>query len=153
MIPLWTPTTFPSSEVCGWAFVSEGSPWVAQRVWPIPQVPARAWPWSVFSANAFRLRTTHSSYCCSFTLLKVLIYNFALKYVWNTRLWFWGTILKGSAFSNSDWDFTCFKRFNNCYILLLNSPQTLENTEFITGELSLIVSLVLYCPTSVYELW
>lgn len=32
------------------------------------------------------LRTTHSSYCCSFTLLKVLIYNFALKYVWNTRL-------------------------------------------------------------------
>ena len=22
---------------------------------------------------------------------------------------------------NSDWDFTCFKRFNNCYILLLNS--------------------------------
>ena len=22
----------PSSEVCGWAFVSEGSPWVAQRV-------------------------------------------------------------------------------------------------------------------------
>ena len=24
--------------------------------------------------------------------------------------------------------------------------------EFITGELSLIVSLVLYCPTSVYEL-
>ena len=37
-------------------------------------------------------------------------------------------------------------------ILLLNSPQTLENTEFITGELSLIVSLVLYRPTSVYEL-
>ena len=41
---------------------------------------------------------------------------------------------------------------NNCYILLLNSPQALENTEFITGELSLIVSLVLYRPTSVYEL-
>ena len=54
---------------------------------------------------------------------------------------------------NSDWDFTCFKQFNNCYILLLNSPQTLENTEFITGELSLIVSLVLYRSTSVYELW
>jgi len=36
--------------------------------------------------------------------------------------------------------------------LLLNSPQTLENTEFITGKLSLIVSLVLYRPTSVYEL-
>jgi len=28
--------------------------------------------------------------------------------------------------------------------LLLNSPQTLENTGFIAGELSLIVSLVLY---------
>jgi hypothetical protein len=40
----------------------------------------------------------------------------------------------------------------NCYILLLNSPQALENTEFIAGELSLIVSLVLYHRTSVYEL-
>ena len=55
--------------------------------------------------------------------------------------------------TNSDWDFTCFKKFNNCYILLLNSPQTIENTGFVAGELSLIVSLVLYRPTSVYELW
>lgn len=45
-----------------------------------------------------------------------------------------------------------FKRFNNCYILLLNSLQTLENTGFIAGELSLIVSLVLYRPVNVYEL-
>jgi len=43
-------------------------------------------------------------------------------------------------------------RFNNCYILLLNPMQSLENTGFIAGELSLIVSLVLYRPTSVYEL-
>ena len=43
-------------------------------------------------------------------------------------------------------------RFNNYYILLLSSPQALENTGFIAGELSLIVSLVLYRPTSVYEL-
>jgi hypothetical protein len=28
--------------------------------------------------------------------------------------------------------------------LLLNSPQTIENTGFVAGELSLIVSLVLY---------
>ena len=54
---------------------------------------------------------------------------------------------------NTDWDFTCFKQFNNCYILLLNSPQTIENTGLVAGELSLIVSLVLYRPTSVYELW
>ena len=40
----------------------------------------------------------------------------------------------------------------NCYILLLNSLQTPENTGFIAGELSLIVSLVLYRPVSVYEL-
>ena len=44
------------------------------------------------------------------------------------------------------------KEFNNCYILLSNISQALENTNFIAGELSLIVSLVLYCPTSVYEL-
>ena len=41
---------------------------------------------------------------------------------------------------------------NSCYILLLNSPQALENTGFIAGELSLIVSLVLYRPVNVYEL-
>ena len=45
-----------------------------------------------------------------------------------------------------------FREFNNCYILLLNSLQTLEYTAFIAGELSLIVSLVLYRPVSVYEL-
>lgn len=55
--------------------------------------------------------------------------------------------------TNLNWDSICFKRFNNYYILLLNSLQTLENTGFIAGELSLIVSLVLYRPTSVYELW
>ena len=42
--------------------------------------------------------------------------------------------------------------YNNCYIMLLNSPQALENTEFIASELSLIVSLVLYRLTSVYKL-
>ena len=59
------------------------------------------------------------------------------------------------AFSsvNSDWDFTCFRKFNNCYILLLNSLQSLENTGFVAGELSIIVSLVLYRTTSVYEIW
>ena len=45
-----------------------------------------------------------------------------------------------------------FKEFNNCYILLSNISQALENTKFIAGELSLIVSLALYRPTSVYEL-
>ena len=44
------------------------------------------------------------------------------------------------------------KGFNNCYILLSNISQSLENTKFIAGELSLIVSFVLYRPTSVYEL-
>lgn len=36
-------------------------------------------------------------------------------------------------------------------ILLLNSLPTLENTGFIADELSLILSLVLYRPISVYE--
>jgi hypothetical protein len=44
------------------------------------------------------------------------------------------------------------KGFNNCYILLSNISQALENTKFVAGELSLIVSLVLYCPMSFYEL-
>jgi len=36
--------------------------------------------------------------------------------------------------------------------LLSNISQALENTTFIAGELSLIVSLVLYHLISVYEL-
>ena len=55
--------------------------------------------------------------------------------------------------ANWNWDFIYSKGFNNCYILLSNISQSLENTKFIAGELSLIVSLVLYRPTSVYELW
>ena len=38
------------------------------------------------------------------------------------------------------------KGFNNCYILLSNISQAFENTKFGAGELSLIVSLVLYRP-------
>jgi len=37
--------------------------------------------------------------------------------------------------------------------LLSYSSQTIENTTFVTGELSLTYSLVLYRPTSVYGLW
>lgn len=49
MIPLCTPTTLRSSLQWGWALVSLGSPWVAQRVCPTPQVPARAVPLFVSS--------------------------------------------------------------------------------------------------------
>ena len=45
-----------------------------------------------------------------------------------------------------------FKGNISCYIILINSPLTLENTKFIAGELSLKVSLVLYLPTGHYEL-
>ena len=61
-------------------------------------------------------------------------------------------ILPNSS-SNWNWDFMYSKEFNNCYILLSNISQAFENTKFGAGELSLIVSLVLYRPVSVYELW
>ena len=38
MMPLWTTAT--RSVACGWALLSVGLPWVAQRVWPMPIVPA-----------------------------------------------------------------------------------------------------------------
>jgi hypothetical protein len=38
MMPLCTTETPP--ETCGWAFLSEGAPCVAQRVWPMPMCPA-----------------------------------------------------------------------------------------------------------------
>ena len=53
--------------------------------------------------------------------------------------------------TNSDCDLMIFKGNISCYILLLKSPITLENTKFIAGELSLKVSLVLYLPTGHYE--
>ena len=40
MMPLWTTATSPDWDKCGWLFSSEGSPWVAQRVWPMPVCPA-----------------------------------------------------------------------------------------------------------------
>ena len=51
----------------------------------------------------------------------------------------------------SDCDLMIFKGNISCYILLLKSPLTLENTKFIAGELSLKVSLVLYIPIGHYK--
>ena len=53
--------------------------------------------------------------------------------------------------NNFDCDLIIFKGNISCYILLLKSPLTLENTKFIAGELSLKVSLVLYLPIGHYE--
>jgi hypothetical protein len=39
MIPLCTTAMRPAVSVCGWAFSAVGSPWVAQRVCPIPGAP------------------------------------------------------------------------------------------------------------------
>ena len=52
---------------------------------------------------------------------------------------------------NSDCALMIFKGNISCYICLLKSLRTLENAKFIAGELSLIVSLVLYLPTGHYE--
>ena len=42
MIPLWTTTSDAVAVGVGWAFSSEGRPWVAQRVWPMPSDARRA---------------------------------------------------------------------------------------------------------------
>ena len=63
------------------------------------------------------------------------------------------SIPRSKSSVNSDWAFTCFREFNNCYILLLNSLQTPENTGFIAGEFFLRLSLMLYLPIWIYELW
>ena len=49
MMPLWTTAIFPLSAMWGWLFSSEGAPWVAQRVWPMPTVPGMALPPSIRS--------------------------------------------------------------------------------------------------------
>ena len=54
------------------------------------------------------------------------------------------------AIRNSDK--TLFIAFINCYILSSKSPQTFENTKFITSEFALTFSLVLYPFPLCYEL-
>ena len=36
MIPLWMTAILPAQSTCGWALASVGAPWVAQRVWAMP---------------------------------------------------------------------------------------------------------------------
>jgi hypothetical protein len=38
-MPLWITATWPEASSWGWALPSVGSPWVAQRVWPMPTEP------------------------------------------------------------------------------------------------------------------
>ncbi len=40
MMPLWISATRPRASSIGWALRSDGGPWVAQRVWPSPQLPS-----------------------------------------------------------------------------------------------------------------
>ena len=50
MMPLCTTAT--RSVACGWALLSFGLPCVAQRVWPMPILPASGSPFSRFSSAA-----------------------------------------------------------------------------------------------------
>ena len=53
-MPFWTRTTRPFMLVCGWALRWLGSPWVAQRVCPMPIVPVRG-DWSKSFPNWLNL--------------------------------------------------------------------------------------------------
>lgn len=55
-------------------------------------------------------------------------------------------------YPHTNCDLMIFKGNISCYILLIKSPLTLDNTKFVAGEPSLKVSLVLYLPTGHYEL-
>ncbi|MEJ2598052.1 MAG: hypothetical protein P8Z00_06935, partial [Anaerolineales bacterium] len=46
-MPLCTTTTSPVMPRWGWALRALGSPWVAQRVWPMPACPCSG-DWSSF---------------------------------------------------------------------------------------------------------
>ena len=87
-------------------------------------------------------------------IISILPKTYTIFFISNTLSCFYNSKVSNLICSiNLNWDFIYSKGFNNCYILLSNISQALENTKFVAGELSLIVSLVLYCPMSVYELW
>ena len=54
--------------------------------------------------------------------------------------------------TNRNSDKTLFIAFNNCHILSLKNPQTLENTKFIASEFAPRLPLVSYPFPSCYEL-
>ena len=62
-----------------------------------------------------------------------------------------GLCFPGHSLINSDCDLMYFKGNINCYKMLLKYSPTLENTKFVAGELSLIVSLILYLLIGYYE--
>ena len=53
MMPLWTTAMRPEVLTWGWELMSEGSPWVAQRVWPRPTVPWTVLPPATMSKSTF----------------------------------------------------------------------------------------------------
>jgi hypothetical protein len=58
MVPFCTTATRPGPLRCGWALRSSGLPWVAQRVWPMPQWPAAQLPLSIHRGDACRVIAT-----------------------------------------------------------------------------------------------
>ena len=67
MMPLWTTAILPFWETCGWELISFGSPWVAQRVWPMPSVPGSFAPPSVlairFCRRPLAFATSRTPFC------------------------------------------------------------------------------------------
>ncbi len=57
--------SFPEFEVCGWALVSLGIPWVAQRVCPMPNVPG--------NVTVFALASKSDTLPLVFTSVKSLL--------------------------------------------------------------------------------
>ncbi len=52
MIPLWMMAISPLQSQWGWAFRSSGSPWVAQRVCPIPKEADSSFPLIISARSA-----------------------------------------------------------------------------------------------------
>src|SRR5450755_1847603 len=85
----------PVQSWCGWAFSSDGRPWVAQRVWPMPTVPD-----GIPSASTWRTRST-----TLFVFLTVATSPSAsmmahIGPLWNGR---WGIGLRGARARGRRW--------------------------------------------------
>ena len=52
MMPLWISASRRRPSSIGWALRSDGAPWVAQRVWPRPQLPGRSWSASLVTSRS-----------------------------------------------------------------------------------------------------
>ena len=134
MIPLWIIAIFPDWDKWGWAFLSQGTPCVAHRVWPIPIVPLVSWS-SLYSSSIetyWLSRNLFKIHPSRHTASPVTLLGDRAQLIWTTQFLrnncAWNTrtlLLELTAMTTPSWPFV--KIDESTWPLNLASRNTAEN--------------------------